>query len=158
MKVFQRLFLVATLFSTLFLVQCSCEDDGGTDGPDPVTLTVIEKISSDNETAPGAWNLQSLTKDGTSLGNATGYTLELTQSNGTPGSFTFTPGGDAEVAAIVPAPATSGSWTMQAGDAGINFGSYATTFSGAPSETSMTFTWTDTSDKNEPRYTFTWSR
>jgi len=152
MKLFNRFFIVVTLFSTLFFVQCNCEDDeGGT--PEPVEATLVEMLANDYENL-GAWQLQSATDEtGASLGDASGYTLDLAQSSGNPTSYTFTTG-----AVTLTPGAASGTWSLTGSEDGINFGSATVTFVGTPTERSLQYRWIDADDKNQPTYTFTFTR
>lgn len=147
MKLFNRFFLVVSLLSTLFFVQCSCDDDPvEDDNIQPATL--VEILASDYEDL-GPWQLESSSVTGA----VSGYTLDLAQNNGNPTSYTFTTG------AITLTPGgTSGTWSLTGSEDGINFGSATVTFVGTPTKNRLQYSWIDADDKNQPTYTFTFTR
>jgi len=146
MKLFNRFFIVVTLFSTLFFVQCNCEDDSSPIVEEPDTL--VEMLANDYEDL-GPWQLESSSV----AGDVSGYTLDLAQSNGNPTSYTFTTG------AITLTPgAASGTWSLTGSEDGINFGSATVTFVGTPTANRLQYEWIDADDKNQPTYTFTFTR
>ena len=149
MKLFTKGFLLVLFMSALF-VKCDCDDGKG---PDPVTQTVIQKISRD-------WELTAATKNGADAGfDLTSYSLTLRQLDAAATTFSITVG----AAPASPSPGgTSGNWSMNASNTQITFlpgtaNENTVSLVGTPTETSLKITWVDGADKTNPEYIFTFT-
>lgn len=144
-RLFLRSFLMLALTSVLF-VKCTCKEDEEPD-PDPAVLTLVEKLSQ-------AWELDCLTMNGTEVAT-TGFEVTLNHTDGSATTYTITTTADIPN----PAASTSGSWSVTAGDSGITFdggsaNERTVSFVGTPTESSLKFSFIDTSNKDEPQYQF----